>query len=91
MKTYTVHQDYIAKENSIIDVLHLSDFVDVQKYRVDNACINVGGWQSWNPCTEVMPGKKQLPLTCHIINQWNSYLVFPQSVFKPSKNIIQIY
>ena len=25
MKTYTVHQDYIAKENSIIDVIHLDD------------------------------------------------------------------
>ena len=59
MKTYTVHQDYIAKENSIIDVIHLDDFVDVQKYRVDNACINNGGWQSWNPCTETFPGKKQ--------------------------------
>ena len=88
MKTYTVHQDYFAKENSIIDVLHLSDFVDIQKYRIKNACINTGGWQSWNPCTEVFPEKKQPSLTCHIINQWNSYLVFPQSKQKPSKNII---
>ena len=88
MKTYTVHQDYIAKENSIIDVIHLDDFVDVQKYRVDNACINNGGWQSWNPCTETFPGKKQLPLTCFGIKQWNAYLVFPESKYKPSKNII---
>ena len=88
MKTYTVHQDYIAKENSIIDVIHLDDFVDVQKYRVDNACINNGGWQSWNPCTETFPGKKQLPPTCFGIKQWNAYLVFPESKSKPSKNII---
>ena len=88
MKTYTVHQDYYAKENSVIDVLHLSDFVDVQKYRVDNANINIGGWQSWNPCSEVMPGKKQPRLTCHGITQWNAYLVFPQSNFKPSKNLV---
>ena len=88
MKTYTVHQDYIAKENSIIDVIHLDDFVDVQKYRVNNACINNGGWQSWNPCTETFPGKKQLPLTCFGIKQWNAYLVFPESKYKSSKNII---
>ena len=88
MKTYTVHEDYFANENSIIDVLNLESFVDATKYRIDNACINTGGWQSWNPCTEVFPGKKQLPLTCHFIHQWNSYLVFPESKYKPSKNII---
>jgi len=88
MKTYTVHRDYIARENSIIDIIHLDDFVDAQKYRVDNACINNGGWQSWNPCTETFPGKKQLPLTCFGIKQWNSYLVFPETKYKSSKNII---
>ncbi len=88
MKTYKVHQDYFAKENSIIDVLHLSDFTDPVKYRIDNACINIGGWQSWSPCTEVMPGNKQPSLTCHLVKQWNSYLVFPQSKYKPSKKIV---
>ena len=88
MKTYTVHQDYYAENNSIIDVLHLSDFVDAVKYRVDNACINIGGWQSWNPCTEIFPGQKQPRLTCHLIKQWNSYLVFPQSACKPSRNLV---
>ena len=88
MKTYTVHQDYLAKENSIIDIIHIDDFVDAKKYRVDNACINTGGWQSWNPCTDVRPGKKQLPLTCFGIKQWNSYLVFPESNYKPSNNCI---
>ena len=88
MKTYIVHQDYHAKQNSIIDILHLSDFVDASKYRVDNACINIGGWQSWNPCTEVMPGKKQPRLNCRLIKQWNAYLVFPESTLKPSRNIV---
>ena len=71
MKTYTVHQDYFAKNNSIIDTLPLSAFVDSSKYNLADACINIGGWQSWNPCTEVMPGKKQLSLTCNFIKQWN--------------------
>ena len=88
MKTYTVHEDYYAKENSIIDVMNLESFVDATKYRVANACINTGGWQSWNPCTDVLPGKRQLPLTCRFIHQWNSYLVFPESKFKPSKNLV---
>lgn len=88
MKTYQVHQDYFAEKNSIIDVLILSDFEDSIKYRVDNACINPGGWQSWNPCTEIFPGKKQPSLTCPFIRQWNSYLIFPQSGYKPSRNII---
>ncbi len=88
MKTYKVHQDYYAKENSIIDVIHLNDFTDSKKYRLDNAFINIGGWQSWSPCTEVMPGKKQPSLTCHLIKQWNSYLLFPQSKFKPGRNIV---
>ena len=88
MKTYTVHEDYYAKENSIIDVMNLESFVDATKYRVANACINTGGWQSWNPCTDLLPGKRQLPLTCRFIHQWNSYLVFPESKFKPSKNLV---
>ena len=69
MKTYTVHEDYYANENSIIDVLNLENFVDAAKYRVDNAFINIGGWQSWNPSTDVLPGKKQPSLTCHFIHQ----------------------
>ena len=88
MKTYTVHQNYYANENSIIDIIHLDDFVDVQKYRVDNACINIGGWQSWNPCYEIFPGKKQPSLNCFAIKQWNAYLNFPQSKYKASKNIV---
>ena len=88
MKTYTVHEDYYAKKNSIIDILNLESFVDATSCRVDNACINPGGWQSWNPCTEVFPKKKQWPLTCCGVKQWNCYLVFPGSTYKPSHNII---
>ena len=88
MKTYSVHQDYYAKNNSIIDILNLDNFVDSINFRVDNACINTGGWQSWSPCTEVFPKQQQLPLTCRLIKQWNSYLVFPQSCYKPSKNLV---
>ncbi len=88
MKTYTVHQDYFASENSIIDIINFSNFSDFKNLRIDNACINPGGWQSWNPCTEIFPGKKQPSLTCHGIKQWNSYLVFPQSKYKPSSNIV---
>lgn len=88
MKTYTVHQDYFASENSIIDIINFSNFSDFKNLRIDNACINPGGWQSWNPCTEIFPGKKQPSLTCYGIKQWNSYLVFPQSKYKPSSNIV---
>lgn len=88
MKTYTVHEDYYAEENSIIDRFNLEDFVDAAKFRIDNACINTGGWQSWNPCTDILPGKKQPSLTCSFISQWNSYLVFPETKFKPSKNLV---
>ena len=88
MKTYQAHSDYTAKNNSIIDVLRLSDFVDESKYRVNNACINIGGWQSWSPCTDVFPEEKQPSLTCRLINQWNAYLVFPQTSHKPDRNIV---
>ena len=60
MKIYTVHQDYHAKENSIIDIIDLSKIIDVKKYSLADAWINVGGWQSWNPGFEVEPGKKNL-------------------------------
>lgn len=88
MKTYTVHQSYFARNNSIIDTLPLSAFVDSSKYNLGNANINIGGWQSWNPCTEVIPGKKQPSLNCRMIKQWNSYLPFPNTNFKASKNVV---
>ena len=87
MKIYTVHQNYHAKENSIIDIIDLSKIIDVKKYSLADAWINVGGWQSWNPGFEVEPGKKQEKLTT-VIKGWNQYLVFPESKFKPSRNLV---
>ena len=78
MKIYTVHQNYHADENSFIDVIDLSKIIDVKKYSLKDAWINVGGWQSWNPGFEVMPGKKQEKLTT-VIKGWNQYLVFPET------------
>ena len=88
MKTYTVHSDYHAQENSIIERLRLSELVDTQKFDMQKAWINVGGWQSWNPGFEVAPGKRQPALNSRIIKGWNNYLVFPNSKFKPGKDCI---
>lgn len=88
MRTYKAKNDYTALNNSIIDIINLSDLIDLNKTNLKNAWINVGGWQSWNPGFEVEPGKKQKSLTCHIIKGWNKYLTFPESNFKSSKNLI---
>ena len=88
MKTYTVHSDYHAFSNSIIDKLNISDFVNISKYPVKDAWINLGGWQSWNPGFEIPPQKKQPSLTCRMIKGWNQYLVFPNSTFKPDSNTV---
>ena len=88
MKTYTVHAPYHAEKNSVIDVLRLSQFVDIYKYPLKKAWINPGGWQSWNPCYEIAPAKKQPSLTCCGIKDWNQYLVFPESEFTPSKTLV---
>ena len=88
MKSYKVHSAYHASSNSILEVFRLSQFVDIYKYSMDKAWINPGGWQSWNPAYEIAPGKKQASLTCHLIKDWNQYLVFPESNFSPSKNLV---
>jgi len=88
MKTYTVHSDYHADSNSLIDKIRLSDFIDTIKYPLREAWINIGGWQSWSPGFEIAPGQKQPSLTCRLIKGWNNYLVFPNSSFKPDKNIV---
>lgn len=88
MKTYKVHHDYTAKENSIIDKINIGNFVDIRKYPLKNAWINIGGWQSWNPAFEIELEKKQPSLVCHFIKGWNQYLVFPESQNTPSKNIV---
>ena len=88
MKTYTVHADYHAQENSIIERLKLGDLVDSAEFDMSQAWINVGGWQSWNPGFEVAPGKVQPSLTNRLIKGWNNYLVFPNTTFKPDKNLV---
>ena len=88
MKTYTVHSDYHAQENSIIERLRLSELVDIKEFDMKQAWINVGGWQSWNPGFEVAPGQQQPSLTNRLIKAWNKYLVFPNTTFKLDKNII---
>lgn len=88
MKTYTVHSDYHALENSIIEKLRLGELVDVCEFNMSQAWINVGGWQSWNPGFEVAPGQQQPALTNKFIKGWNNYLVFPNTTYKPDKNIV---
>ena len=88
MKTYTAHTNYHADTNSIIEKLKLADLVDEKEFSISEAWINVGGWQSWNPGFEVAPGKQQPSLTNRLIKPWNNYLVFPNTTFKPDKNLV---
>ena len=85
MKIYNAEKSYKAKENSVVGVINLIDYVNPD-YKIKDAWINVGGWQSWNPGFEVGPGKIQPSLKCHLIKGWNQYLVFPETKFKTSKN-----
>ena len=88
MKTYTAHTNYHADTNSIIEKLKLADLVDEKEFSISEAWINVGGWQSWNPGFEIPPGKQQPSLTNRLIKPWNNYLVFPNTTFKPDKNLV---
>ena len=88
MKTYTVHSDYYAQENSIIEKFKLSEFLDANEFSMKEAWINVGGWQSWNPGFEIAPGQKQPALTNKFIKGWNNYLVFPNTTYTPDKDIV---
>ena len=87
MTDFFAKENYTAKNNTILTSFNLSDFVTSEK-SVKNAWINIGGYQSWNPGYEIEPEKKQDSLKCHLIKGWNSYLVFPESSFKPSKNLV---
>lgn len=88
MKVYTVKENYEAVENTVLDTIDLHEYMDSNVYPLKSAWINAGGWQSWNPGYEVIPGKKQEALTCSLIQGWNKYLVFPESKFKPSKKLV---
>ena len=86
MKEYFSKDNYLAKENTILDTIDLTPFLDSRK--IKDAFINVGSWQSWNPGFEIEPGKKQDSLKNLCIKNWNKWLVFPESKFKPSKKIV---
>lgn len=86
MKEYFSKESYLAKENTILDTIDLTPFLDSRK--IKDAFINVGAWQSWNPGFEIEPGKKQDSLKNLCIKNWNKWLVFPESKFKPSKKIV---
>ena len=86
MKEYFSKESYLAKENTILDKIDLTPFLDSRK--IKDAFINVGAWQSWNPGFEIEPGKKQDSLKNLCIKNWNKWLVFPESKFKPSKKIV---
>ena len=88
MKTYTVHSDYHAQENSIIEKLRLSELLEAQEFDMREAWINIGGWQSWNPGFEIAPGQQQPSLTNKLIKGWNNYLVFPNTHFTPDQNLV---
>ena len=85
MKEYFSKKSYLAKENTILDTIDLTPFLDSRK--IKDAFINVGAWQSWNPGFEIEPDKKQDSLKNLCIKNWNKWLVFPESKFKPSKKI----
>ena len=88
MKTYKVHSSYHADENSVIDVIKIADLVDINKYPLEKAWINTGGWQSWNPAYEIAPSEKQPSLKCRLIKGWHKYLVFPETQYLYSKHIV---
>lgn len=89
MNIYTVSSDYFAIENTIVGEIDLHDYFPTDKsLDAQNAWINVGGWQSWNPAFEVEPNKKQPSLCCTLVRPWNKYLKFPQTQYCPSKNFV---
>ena len=88
MKTYYSEETFTAVQNSIIDTLNISEFIQSEENTAKNAWINIGGWQSWNPGFELEPGKKQPSLHCHVLKQWNTYIEFPGTKARPSKNIV---
>lgn len=92
MKLYKSNSDYLASKNSIVDTLDLDSLLLElnleKKLKLKDAWISLGGWQSWNPSFEIEPGKAQPSLHCHLIKQWNRYLEFPCSKYKPTKNTV---
>lgn len=85
--TFNAKENYTATENSIAGIINIADFI-TPELNAKNAFINVGGWQSWNPAFEVQPGKKQAALKNLAIKAWNSWLTFPSTKYRTSKNIV---
>lgn len=88
MIIFTAQKDFVAKENTIAGKININDFVLSKNENAKSAWINLGGWQSWNPGFEVEPNKKQPALKNLAIKGWNSWLTFPGTKQKPSKNIV---
>ena len=99
IKEFFSEKDYLSDSNSIIAKLNIADFLAADSFSdknahienafsAQNAWINIGGWQSWNPGFELEPAKKQPSLHCHLLKQWNTYIEFPGTKARPSKNIV---
>ncbi|MCR4741546.1 MAG: alpha-galactosidase [Treponema sp.] len=84
MNEYFSKDTYLAKENTVLDKIDLTPFLDSNNLK--DAFIHVGAWQSWNPGFEISPCQKQDSLKNLCIKNWNKWLVFPESKFKASKN-----
>lgn len=82
MKDYFSKTEYKAEINSIIDTISIPESFS------DNAWINIGGWQSWNPGFEIPPNSKQPTLHCNFFKMWNTYIEFPGTKSRASKNIV---
>ena len=73
MKEYFSKDSYLAKENTILDTIDLTPFLDSRK--IKDAFINVGAWQSWNPGF-VFPESKFKPSKKIVLSSFLSYLRF---------------
>ena len=44
MKTYYTEETFTAAQNSVIDTLNISEFIQSAENTAKNAWINIGGW-----------------------------------------------
>ena len=94
MTCFNSNKAYKAKENTCLDPVRISTLLSelnvsaAEKYNLKYAWINMGGWQSWNPCEELEPNTKQPSLKCHLLKQWNQYILFPESRHEISKTVV---
>lgn len=86
MKIFSAEKDYIAEANTIAGTLYLKELIPNKKS--SDAWINIGGWQSWNPCYEVEPSVKQETIKARFVKPFNCYLKFPETKYKSSKKIV---